>query len=96
MTDATIANASGAPCPALSTYCSDPDATHTVASITPDGRGGGIDGYYTNELDAHRVARWLRDKGHRHVKVEPYDPLAEPEPGIHPLALAVAGIAPGF
>jgi hypothetical protein len=79
------------PAPVESTYCSDPEAKFTVSSLGPD--TGGIDGYYTNEFDAHRVATYYRARGHRNVAVEEYDPKAEVKPGMHHLfAASVIGM----
>jgi len=72
--------------PVESTYCSDPDAKFTVSSLGPS--SGGIDGYFKNEFDAHRVAAYYRKLGHRNVSVEGYDPKAEVTPGMHHLVAA--------
>lgn len=72
--------------PVKSTYCSDPEAKFTVSSLGPD--SGGIDGYFTSELDAHRVAAYYRKCGHRNVSVDIYDPTAEVKPGMHNLVTA--------
>lgn len=72
--------------PVESTFCSDPDAKFTVSSLGP--HSGGIDGYFKNELDAHRVAAYYRGLGHRNVSVEGYDPTAKVTPGIHHLVTA--------
>jgi hypothetical protein len=73
-------------CPVESTYCSDPDAKFTVSSLGP--QSGGIDGYFKNAFDAHRVAAYYRQIGHRNVSVEGYDPTAEVRPGMHDLVNA--------
>lgn len=66
-----------------STFCTDPRATHTVDTADPD-FGYGIYGYYTNEFDAHRVKRWLKQQNCAVAVVVAYDPKAEVTPGIHP------------
>ena len=71
----------------ISTYCSDPAATHTVDGKGPD--GGGNFGYYTSEFDAHRAARYWRGRGNT-CSVNAYDPAALVAPGVHPAALAYA------
>jgi hypothetical protein len=72
--------------PVESTYYSDPAACFTVSSIGP--LTGGIDGYFTNEFDAHRVARYLKGKGHQNVSVAPYDPNDNKRVGSDSLAKA--------
>jgi hypothetical protein len=69
--------------PVESTYYSDPEAKFTVSSLGADSCG--IQGYFTSEFDAHRVARHYRLRGHSNVSVDPYDPKAPAGPGIHPL-----------
>ena len=77
--------------PVESTYCSDPEARFTVSSLGP--HSSGIDGYFTNEFDAHRVAAYYTKQGHRHVSAEGYDPTAEVVPSVHHLVSAFnAGI----
>jgi hypothetical protein len=79
--------------PVESTYCSDPAASFTVSSIGSD--CAGIQGYYTSEFDAHRVAAYFREAGHSQVSVVPYNPGQRQPNGIHPLAGAfMAGYAP--
>jgi hypothetical protein len=56
-----------------STYCSDPRATHYVEGIHPE-LGGGILGYFTDELTAHRAAREYRNSGGDRIRVVAYDP----------------------
>lgn len=58
--------------PAESTYCGDPEARFTVSSMS-DRDGSGIQGYYTNEWAAHRIAKWCKSRGHTNVKVEAYN-----------------------
>jgi hypothetical protein len=70
--------------PVPSTYCSDPDATHTVSTADPH-FGYGIFGYYTCEMDAFRVRKYLLKNHCRLVRVEDYNPSAEVEGGINPL-----------
>jgi len=65
-----------------STYCSDPEATHTV-DIFGGPFGSGIYGYYTNEMDAHRVRKWVSDNGATIAQVNPYDPHAPVVAGMH-------------
>ena len=57
--------------PVSSTYVSDPAVTHYVESIGDD--SAGIQGWYTSEFDAHRVARFLKQRGHTNVAVVPYN-----------------------
>lgn len=64
------------------TYCSDPEATHTVSGLS-DKFGNGIFGYYTNEFTAHRAAKWYRNNGVTVVEVEEYDPTAQVVPGMN-------------
>ena len=73
--------------PIPSTYCSNPLATHTVSSIGK--RSAGIDGYYTNEFDAQRVAKYLRNRGHTSVSVAKYNPAAAMA-GMYPLVKLVS------
>lgn len=72
--------------PVASTYCSDPNAKFTVESLGPD--SAGIQGYFTNEFDANRVANFYKEMGHVQVSIKPYDPKAKPRYGIHPLVVA--------
>jgi hypothetical protein len=65
-----------------STYCSDPEATHTV-DVLGGPFGGGIYGYYTNEIDAHRVRKWVTDNGATVAQVNPYNPNAPVVAGMH-------------
>lgn len=69
------------------TYCSDPAASHTVSGVqvTPTMRSAGILGYYTNEFDANRAARYFRNNGGFNITVESYDPHNQTPGGIHPL-----------
>jgi hypothetical protein len=53
--------------PVPSTCVSDTQATHRVDSIS--NICAGVYGYYTNEFDAYRVAKFLRDNGHTQVRV---------------------------
>jgi hypothetical protein len=73
------------PAPVESTYCSDPNACFTVSSIGED--SAGIQGYFVNEFDAHRVAAYYKKQGHQQVTVDPYDPTATERTGIHELVM---------
>jgi hypothetical protein len=66
-----------------STYCNDPLARFVVSSHGPDSFG--IQGYFTSDWDAHRVAAHLKKAGHTHVSVDPYDAETGRKPGIHSL-----------
>lgn len=72
------------------TYCSDPDATHTV-DVFGGPFGDGIYGYYTNEFDAHRVRRYVLNNGAQIAEVNPYDP-ANISPGMHPFIAKSLGL----
>lgn len=69
--------------PVESTCCSDPLAKFAVDSVSDISVG--VYGFYHNEFDAHRVAKFLKQNGHTHVSVYPYDPTAPETGGIHPL-----------
>lgn len=55
--------------PVPSTCISDSKATHRVDSVSEF--SSGIYGFYLNEFDAHRVAKFLRENGHTKVVVKP-------------------------
>ena len=68
-----------------STWCYDPNATHYVEGVDLKGDyGTGIMGYYTNEIDAWRVAKHLVSEGLIKVKVLTMKSLSTGG-GIHPL-----------
>lgn len=58
------------------TYARDPCATHRVSSTTCRDSCDPIGSvyYYTNEFDAHRCAKWLKDHAYWNVHVERHDP----------------------
>jgi len=74
-------------CPVQGTYCSNPEATHTVTTGDPR-FGYGIFGYYTSEWNAVSARRWLLKHKCQNVSFEAYDPKAPVVPGIHPMIQA--------
>lgn len=70
------------------THCRDPDAKFTVSSASKED-GCGIQGYFTSEIQAHHMRLWCAGRGHTNISVDPYDPKAPNQPGIHPLVEAM-------
>lgn len=62
--------------PPFSTYARDPCASHLVRSTTSRDSSAptGSVYYYTNEFDAYRCAKWLKDHAYWNVRVEDHDP----------------------
>ena len=69
--------------PVDSTYISDPAVKYYVEGIGED--SAGIQGWYTSEFDAHRVARFLKANGYTNVDVVPYDHQKLPISGMNHL-----------
>lgn len=68
--------------PFYSLACNDPRVTYIVETASPK-FGYGIYGFFENAFQASAVSAWLTKNGCTIVGIQPYDPNAKVEGGMH-------------